>query len=126
MTAHTDLNEETVDAVARSLHRHHDRRRLGPWPGRWRKYDDLDTSCRDEYRDRAGEIITAVQGTETTDEAADTLARLYVHRGPALTKYTAYFHDRITETLSDVPTLKDTKRTGRHRAEDANDDREDF
>ena len=126
MTAHTDLNEETVDAVARSLHRHHDRRRLGPWPGRWRKYDDLDTSCRDEYRDRAREIITAVQGTDTTDEAAKALATLWGDHGPAMVKYIPYARERITETLSDVPTLKDTKRTGRHRAEDANDDREDF
>lgn len=104
-----NLNEETVDAVARSLHRHHDQRRLGPWPGKWCKYDDLDTVCREEFRYRAAEVIVAVQGTDTLDEAATALAMVWCSHGPALSTYVAYARERITETLSDVPHLKETK-----------------
>lgn len=109
MPTPTPLNETYVDAVARSLHRHHEARRKGPWPNTWTKYDDLDAPGRNEYRDRAGEIITALHGTETVEEAADNLAKVWCPHGPAMAKYTPYAHARITETLSDVPTLKETK-----------------
>ena len=75
----------------------------------WAKYADLDETCRNEYRDRAGEIITAVQGTATLDKAANALATLWCSHGPAKAKYVAYAIERINETLSDVPTLKETK-----------------
>ena len=100
---------ETVDAVAISLHRHHEARRKGPWPNMWTKYADLDEKYRNEYRTRAGEIITAVQGTATLDKAADALATLWCSHGPAKARYAAYALERINETLSDVPTLKETK-----------------
>lgn len=103
------IDEETVDAVARSLHRHHEARRKGPWPNMWTKYAALDEESRNEYRARAGEIITAVQGTATLDKAANALATLWCSHGPAKAKYVAYARERITETLSDVPTLKETK-----------------
>lgn len=108
-TNHHDL--ETVTAVAKSLHAHHDRRARMRAGNMWneRKWADLDDVCREEFMDVAANIVMAVQGTETTNEAADTLARLYAHHGPALTKYAAYFHARITETLSDVPGLTSTK-----------------
>lgn len=108
MTTHTH-NEETVDAVAISLHRHHEARRKGPWPNMWTKYDALDETCCNEYRARAGEIITAVQGTATLDKAADALATVWCSHGPAKAWYAAYALERINETLSDVPTLKETK-----------------
>ena len=104
MPTPTHPNEETVDAVARSLHRHHEERCKGTW-----KYDDLDETWRNEYRDRAGEIITALQGTETVEEATMYLAKKWCQHGPALAKMLVYAHARITETLSDVPTLKETK-----------------
>lgn len=107
--AHHPIDEETVDAVAISLHRHHEARRKGPWPNMWTKYADLDEKSRNEYRARAGEIITAVQGTATLDKAANALATLWCSHGPAKAKYVAYARERITETLSDVPTLKETK-----------------
>lgn len=105
----TKNNEETVDAVASSLHRHHEARAIGSWPNMWTKYDDLNSVSRDEYRDRAAELIEAVQGTDTLDEAANALAMVWCRHGPALAKYVAYAHERITETLSDVPHLKETK-----------------
>lgn len=108
MTYHP-IDEETVDAVAISLHRHVEARRKGPWPNMWTKYADLDEKYRNEYRGRAGEIITAVQGTDTVDKAAMYLATLWCSHGPAKAKYVAYAIDRINETLSDVPTLKETK-----------------
>lgn len=108
MTYHP-IDEETVDAVAISLHRHYEYRRKGPWPNMWAKYDDLDAPCRNEYRDRAGEIIVAVQGSATVDEAAMYLATLWRAHGPAMARYMAYARERINETLSDVPTLKETK-----------------
>ena len=108
MTYHP-IDEETVDAVAISLHRHIEARRKGPWPNMWTKYADLDDKSRNEYRDRAGEIITAVQGAATLDKAAMYLATLWCSHGPALYSYKAYARERITETLSDVPTLKETK-----------------
>lgn len=103
------IDEETVDAVAISLHRHYEARRKGPWPNMWTKYDDLDAPCRNEYRDRAGEIVTAIQGTDTLDKAAMYLATLWCPHGPARSRYAAYARERINETLSDVPTLKETK-----------------
>ena len=103
------MYETHVDDVALSLHRHHEERCKGPWPNMWPKYADLDSVRRNEYRDRAGEIITAVQGTDTLDEATMYLAALWCPHGPAMVKYMAYARDRITETLSDVPTLKETK-----------------
>ena len=108
MTTHTH-NEETVDAVAISLHRHIEARRKGPWPNMWTKYADLDEKYRNEYRARAAEVVMAVQGTATLDKAADALATLWCSHGPAKAKYVAYAIERINETLSDVPTLKETK-----------------
>lgn len=103
------IDEETVDAVAISLHRHHEARSKGSWPNMWAKYADLDENCRNEYRARAGEIIVAVQGSATVDEAAMYLATLWCAHGPAKARYMAYARERINETLSDVPTLKETK-----------------
>lgn len=105
----TKNNETHVDAVARSLHRHHEERHKGLWPNIWDEYDNLDEKYRNEYRDRAGELITAVQDTDTLDEAAMYLAALWCPYGPAMDKYMPYARKRITETLSDVPTLKETK-----------------
>lgn len=104
-----NLEDNSVDAVAISLHRHREARRKGPWPNMWTKYADLDEESRNEYRARAGEIITAVQGTATLDKAVDALAALWRNPGPAKARYTAYARERLTETLSDVPTLKETK-----------------
>lgn len=108
MTYHP-IDEETVDAVAISLHRHHEARRKGSWPNMWARYADLDDKYRNEYRDRAEEIIRAIQGTATVDEAAMYLATLWRAHGPAMARYMAYARERINETLSDVPTLKETK-----------------
>lgn len=108
MTYHP-VDEETVDAVAISLHRHHEARSKGSWPNMWAKYADLDENCRNEYRARAGEIIVAVQGAATVDEAAMYLATLWCAHGPAKARYMAYARERVNETLSDVPTLKETK-----------------
>lgn len=109
MPTPTPLNETHVDAVARSLHRHHESRHKGLWPNIWDKYDDLDEKYRNEYRDRAAEVITAVQGTDTIDEATLHLAALWCTYGPAMVKYMPYAQARITETLSDVPNLKENK-----------------
>ena len=105
----TKNNDTYVDDVALSLHRHHEERCKGPWPNMWTKYADLDSVRRNEYRDRAGEIITALQGNETVEEATMYLAKKWCHHGPALAKMLVYAHERITETLSDVPHLKETK-----------------
>lgn len=109
MPTPTPLNETHVDAVARSLHRHHEARHKGIWPNIWDEYDNLDEKYRNEYRNRATEVIKAVQGTDTLDEATMYLAALWCPHGPAMVKYMPYAHERITETLSDVPTLKETK-----------------
>lgn len=109
MPTPTQPNETHVDAVARSLHRHHEARHKGPWPNMWAEYDNLDEKYRNEYRNRAAEVITAVQGTESVEEAAVYLAKVWCPHGSALAKYMPYARERITETLSDVPTLKETK-----------------
>lgn len=103
------IDEETVDDVAISLHRHHEARRKGPWPNMWTKYADLDGKYRNEYRERAAEVVMALQGAETIEEATTYLAALWCSHGPALARYTVYARERINETLSDVPTLKETK-----------------
>lgn len=74
MTYHP-VDEETVDAVSISLHRHHEARRKGSWPNMWAKYADLDENCRNEYRARAGEIIVAVQGAATVAEDSTPVRR---------------------------------------------------
>lgn len=109
MSTPNHCDEATVDAVARSLHRHYEYRRRGPWPNTWTAYDDLDAGSRNEYCTRAVEVIVAIQDNDTVEEAADDLASLWCNHGPARVMFAVFAYHRINETLSDVPHLKETK-----------------